>query len=115
MAPGVADIEGSPHGHDVIPVKAAIKYLESRGYPTSVSSDILTNIKPTSVPYLYVGSTRENEANRVQFGKAVCKVLDRYEKEENARRVMVIDSASGVCSLSSHTASVLTTILYLNP
>ena len=93
MAPGVTDIEGSPHGHDVIPVKAAIKYLEARGYPAAVSSDILLNIKPTSVPYLWVGSTRENEANRVQFGKAVSAVLDRYSKEENAKRVMVIDSA----------------------
>lgn len=31
MAPGIADIEGSTHGHDVIPVKSAIKYLEDRG------------------------------------------------------------------------------------
>jgi len=26
MAPGVEDIQGSPHGHNVIPVKGAIKY-----------------------------------------------------------------------------------------
>ncbi|EJD02431.1 Thiamin diphosphate-binding protein [Fomitiporia mediterranea MF3/22] len=92
MAPGIAAIEGSPHGHDVIPVKAAIQYLESRGYPAAVASDILLNIKPTSVPYIYVGSTRENAATRVEFGEAVSRVLDGYSKEENAKRVLVIDS-----------------------
>lgn len=92
MAPGVADIEGSTHGHDVIPVKAAIKYLTARGYPTSVSEDILTNIKPSSVPYSYLGSTKEVGANRVVFGEAVNLVLDKLSKEEAAEKVMVIDS-----------------------
>lgn len=92
MAPGVADIEGSTHGHDVIPVKAAIKYLTARGYPTSVSEDILTNIKPSSVPYSYIGSTKEVGANRVVFGEAVNLVLDKLSKEEAAEKVMVIDS-----------------------
>ncbi|KIJ62869.1 hypothetical protein HYDPIDRAFT_93587 [Hydnomerulius pinastri MD-312] len=92
MAPGVADIEGSTHGHDVIPVKAAIKYLTSRGYPESIASDILLNIKPTSVPYLYIGSTKEVGANRVVFGEAVNLVLDKLSKEEAAKKVMVIDT-----------------------
>ncbi|KAG0701221.1 thiamine diphosphate-binding protein [Suillus ampliporus] len=92
MAPGVADIEGSAHGHDVIPVKAAIKYLTSRGYPASVSEGILNNIKPSAVPYLYIGSTKEVGANRVVFGDAVNLVLDTLSKEEAAEKVMVIDS-----------------------
>jgi transketolase len=92
MAPGVADIEGSTHGHDVIPVKAAIKYLTARGYPTSMSEGILNNIKPSSVPYLYIGSTKEVGANRVVFGEAVNLVLDKLSKEEAAEKVMVIDS-----------------------
>ncbi|OAX41446.1 Thiamin diphosphate-binding protein [Rhizopogon vinicolor AM-OR11-026] len=92
MAPGVADIEGSTHGHDVIPVKAAVKYLTSRGYPASVSEDILYNIKPSSVPYPYIGSTKEVGANRVVFGQAVNLVLDALTKEEAAKKVMVIDS-----------------------
>lgn len=92
MAPGVADIEGSTHGHDVIPVKVAVKYLTARGYPTSVSEDILNNIKPTSVPYLCIGSTKEVGANRVVFGEAVNLVLDKLSKEEAAEKVMVIDS-----------------------
>ncbi|KIK39624.1 hypothetical protein CY34DRAFT_88909 [Suillus luteus UH-Slu-Lm8-n1] len=92
MAPGVADIEGSTHGHDVIPVKAAIKYLTARGYPTSMSEGILNNIKPASAPYLYIGSTKEVGANRVVFGEAVNLVLDKLSKEEAAEKVMVIDS-----------------------
>ena len=56
MAPGIAAIEGSPHGHDVIPVKAAVQYLESRGYPSSIASDILLNIKATPSPFIYRGS-----------------------------------------------------------
>ncbi|KAG1737144.1 thiamine diphosphate-binding protein [Suillus paluster] len=92
MAPGVADIEGSTHGHDVIPVKSAIKYLTARGYPASVSEGILNNIKPSAVPYLYIGSTKEVGANRVIFGEAVNLVLDTLSKEEAAKKVMVIDS-----------------------
>ncbi|OBZ72046.1 Transketolase-like protein 2 [Grifola frondosa] len=92
MAPGVADIEGSTHGHDVIPVKSAIKYFTSRGYPETVATDILNNIKPSAVPYLYIGSTKEVGANRVVFGEAVNLVLDKLSKEEAAKKVMVIDS-----------------------
>ncbi|OCH95356.1 Thiamin diphosphate-binding protein [Obba rivulosa] len=92
MAPGIADIEGSPHGHDVVPVKAALKYFESRGYPPSMAGDILNNIKPTAVPYLYIGSTKEVGANRVIFGEATNMVLDTLTKEEAASKVMVIDS-----------------------
>ncbi|KAI6099724.1 thiamine diphosphate-binding protein [Pisolithus sp. B1] len=74
MAPGIPDIEGSTHGHDVIP------------------GDILLNIKPTAIPYLYIGSTKEVGANRVVFGEAVNLVLDKLSKEEAAEKVMVIDS-----------------------
>ncbi|CAL1716069.1 unnamed protein product [Somion occarium] len=92
MAPGVADIEGSTHGHDVIPVKSAIKYLTSRGYPEAMAGNILNNIKPNAVPYLYIGSTKEIGATRVVFGESVNLVLDGLSKEEAAKKVMVIDS-----------------------
>ncbi|KAI6122217.1 thiamine diphosphate-binding protein [Pisolithus croceorrhizus] len=92
MAPGIPDIEGSTHGHDVIPVKSALKYFEARGYPSSFAGDILLNIKPTAIPYLYIGSTKEVGANRVVFGEAVNLVLDKLSKEEAAEKVMVIDS-----------------------
>ncbi|KAK7037750.1 hypothetical protein VNI00_010711 [Paramarasmius palmivorus] len=92
MAPGIAAIEGSTHGHDVIPVKAALEYLEKRGYQGF--GEILNNIKPQPQPYLYIGSTKEVGANRVVFGEAVVGVLDKLSKEEAKRRVMVIDSKS---------------------
>lgn len=96
MAPGVPDIEGSTHGHDVIPVKGALSYFKHRGYPDEKYKEIeniLLNIKPSAVPYLYTGSTRENNANRVVFGEAVNAVLDGLSKEEAAKKVMVIDSS----------------------
>ncbi len=96
MAPGVPDIQGSPHGHDVIPVKSALAYFKRRGDLAdkyAAIENILSNIKPSSVPYLYVGSTRETNANRVVFGEAVSTVLDGLSKEEAARKVMVIDSS----------------------
>jgi len=92
MAPGVADIEGTTHGHDVIPVKAATKYLISRGYPESLVSGILGSIKPSTSRYSYIGSTKETAANRAVFGDAVNLVLDKLSKEEAAKKVMVIDS-----------------------
>ncbi|KAF8485749.1 thiamine diphosphate-binding protein [Russula ochroleuca] len=95
MAPGVPAIEGSVHGHDVIPIKGALAYFKHRGYPQDTYDaieNILNNIKPASVPYQYVGSTRDLNANRVVFGEAVSDVLDGLSKDEAARRVMVIDS-----------------------
>lgn len=96
MAPGVPAIEGSTHGHDVIPIKGALEYFKHRGYaPDTYAAieNILSNIKPVSVPYLYIGSTREVNANRVVFGEAVSTVLDGLSKDEAARKVMVIDSS----------------------
>ncbi|KAJ8072015.1 hypothetical protein PM082_015573 [Marasmius tenuissimus] len=89
MAPGVADIEGTTHGHDVIPVKAALKYFENKPYKGI--PEILNNIKPTPSPYLFVGS-KDFVANRAQFGEAVNAVLDKIGKEEAKKRIMVIDS-----------------------
>jgi hypothetical protein len=57
-----------------------------------MASDILTNIKPSSVHYEYRGSSKELGANRVVFGQAVNLVLDKLSKEEAAAKVMVIDS-----------------------
>lgn len=93
MCPGIEGLEGSNHGHDVIPVKIAVNYLTSRGYPSTVCA-ILQNIKPTSTPYTYMGSTSDKGANRVEFGEAVSRVLDKIGKAEAAKKVMVIDSAS---------------------
>jgi len=99
MAPGIPDIEGSTHGHDVVPVKSAVKYLEGRGFSNLTS--IYDNIKPVPSPYLYIGSSKEVGANRVVFGEAVNTVLDKLSKEEAAENVMVIDSAFAFSSYSN--------------
>ncbi|KAJ6577539.1 thiamine diphosphate-binding protein [Mycena capillaripes] len=90
MAPGIVDIQGSPHGHDVIPVKSAVKHLISRGYPDF--SELYAGMKAVDQAYLHIGSTSERGANRVVFGEAVNLVLDKLTKEEAAAKVMVIDS-----------------------
>ncbi len=69
-----------------------MQYFEERGYPPNMAGDILNNIKPGGEPYLYQGVSQKYVANRVEFGEAVCRVLDKSSKEENAKRVMVIDS-----------------------
>lgn len=92
MAIGIPDIEGSTHGHDVIPVKSALKYLEKRGYPDY--SSMYTSMKAAGHSYSYIGSSKELGANRVVFGEAVNLVLDKISKEEAAKKVMVIDSES---------------------
>lgn len=90
MAPGIPDIEGSTHAHDVIPIGSATKYLEKRGL--GKLAGIYDTIKPSPNPYLYVGSSKEIGANRVIFGEAVNMVLDTLSKEEAKRKVLVIDS-----------------------
>lgn len=94
MAPGIPVIEGSTHGHDVIPVKAALEYFRKRGLPDF--SAVYSELKAAGSPYLYVGCTKETGANRVVFGEAVNMVLDGLSKEEAASKVMVIDSRSGM-------------------
>jgi hypothetical protein len=100
MAPGIPDIEGSTHRHDVIPFKSAVKYLEGRGL-TSLTS-ICDNIMPLANPYLYIGSSKELGANHVVFEEAVHTVLDKFSKEEAAKKAMVIDS---VFDFSSYPAT----------
>jgi len=90
MAPGIPVIEGTTHGHDVIPVNAAVKYFEMRGLKSV--ADIYDNIKPVPNPYLYIGSSKNVGANRVLFGEATNMVLDTLSKQEAAAKVMVIDS-----------------------
>lgn len=90
MAPGIKGLEGTCHAHDVISVKDATAYLEERGYTQAVEK--IKAIHPNSLAYLYSGSGKEKFANRVVFGEAVVKVLEKLSKEEAKERVLVIDS-----------------------
>lgn len=67
----------------------AIAFLDPR-HPKCAA--ILRAIKPTEATEILVGSTKERGAVRVQFGEAVSTVLDKTSKEQNAAKVMVIDT-----------------------
>ncbi len=99
MAVGIDGIEGSTHGHDVIPVDAAIKYLESRGNTAAV--DILKGIEKPKNPYTFLGSTENVGSNRNVFGEAVVEVLGTLSETERKENVLVVDNdLEGSCGLS---------------
>nr|ATL64770.1 sesquiterpene synthase [Aquilaria sinensis] len=91
MATGIEGLEGKTTAHDVIKVDIARKYLTKRGY-TPEQLAFYDDIKPGKDSHEYLGSTKDEGANRVIFGEAVNSVLDTLSKEEAIRRVMVIDS-----------------------
>lgn len=89
MCPGIAGVEGSPHGHDAVAVKHAIPHLEKRGYPEAAA--YLKTIKPTKDPHgKYLGAGKA-VANRKEFGEVVSEILSRLTAKEKKERVMVID------------------------
>lgn len=91
MASGIEGLEGKTTAHDVIKVDIARKYLTKRGYKPEQLA-FYDEIKPGKDTHEYLGSTKDEGANRVIFGEAVNSVLDTLSKEEAIRRVMVIDS-----------------------
>ncbi len=98
MCPGIEGLEGSNHGHDVISVDLAIKYLESRGQTAAV--EYLKNIQKPKQTYTFIGSGDKWGANRNEFGEAVVAILGRMSEEERKQKVMVIDSdLEGSCGL----------------
>jgi transketolase len=98
MCPGIEGLEGSTHGHDVISVDLAIKYLESRGQTAAV--EFLKNIEKPKQTYTFLGSSDKWGANRNVFGEAVVGVLSRMSEAERKEKVLVIDSdLEGSCGL----------------
>ncbi|HOZ46624.1 MAG TPA: transketolase C-terminal domain-containing protein [Candidatus Hydrogenedentes bacterium] len=98
MAPGIAGLEGSNKGHDVISVDLAVAYLESKGYTEAV--EYLKAVKKPSSGRVYVGSTKETKNNRDEFGKIVCEIIGKMSPEERKAKVVVIDSdLEGSCGL----------------
>ncbi len=96
MAVGVAGIEGTPKGHDVIAVNLAVDYLKERGLSAAV--DLLTSYKAEKVKTEYLGSSPETAKVRDDFGKVICEILD--ETENAAAKVLVVDSdLEGSCGL----------------
>lgn len=99
MAVGIEGIEGSTHGHDVISVKAAIAYLESKGHTAAV--EVLNSISPSPNPYEFIGSSKNVGANRNTFGDAMVEVLGGLDEATRKASVLVVDSdLEGSCGLA---------------
>ena len=98
MAVGIEGIEGSIHGHDVIPVDKAIAYLDSHGQTEAVR--YLKSIEKPKNSYKFIGSSDKMGSNRNVFGEAVVSVLSRLSEAERIEKVMCIDSdLEGSCGL----------------
>jgi transketolase len=99
MAVGIEGIEGSPHGHDVVPVDIAIQYLEKRGNTAAV--DILKGIEKPKNPYKFLGSSDKVGSNRNVFGEAVVEILGTMSESDRKNNVLVVDNdLEGSCGLS---------------
>lgn len=98
MCPGIEGLEGSNHGHDVISVKAAIAYLESKGH--QAAADVLKNTVAPKNDYQFIGASDKLGSNRNVFGQAVVEVLSTLSAQERKEKVLVVDSdLEGSCGL----------------
>jgi transketolase C-terminal domain/subunit/transketolase N-terminal domain/subunit len=96
MAVGIPGIEGSPKGHDVIPVDAAITYLKEKGQQAAVNA-LESSVKEKKTVE-YIGSTQDKAKNRDNFGKIVCDILEQMPDRKS--KVLVVDSdLEGSCGL----------------
>jgi transketolase len=100
MCVGIEGLEGSNHGHDVISVDAAIKYLEKRGHTEAI--EYLKSIKKPKHDYTYLGSGDKMGSNRNVFGDAVVAILGQMSETDRKNSVMCIDSdLEGSCGLKT--------------
>jgi transketolase C-terminal domain/subunit/transketolase N-terminal domain/subunit len=99
MAPGVAGIEGSSKGHDVIKAQLAVQYLEARGH--GEAAQVIKAQKAAKRPTAFRGvGGGEWGKNRETFGTALCEVLATLSPEQRLHAVRVFDSdLEGSCGL----------------
>ncbi len=98
MAPKIAGIEGSPHGHDVIPADKGVAYLESKGYVEAVN--YINSLKANTSSQAFKGSSKEMDKNRDLFGKYVSEYILKIPASERKNKVIVVDSdLEGSCGL----------------
>ena len=98
MCPGIEGLEGSTHGHDVISVDLALKYLESNNQ--QAAADMLRSVEAPKQNKDFQGSSDTWDANRGVFGDAVVDILSRMSESERIEKVKVIDSdLEGSCGL----------------
>ncbi|MGB1275456.1 MAG: transketolase C-terminal domain-containing protein, partial [Nannocystaceae bacterium] len=100
MAVGIAGLEGSNKGHDVIAANLAQTYLEARGHTEAVA--YLKAAKKDPSPLVHRGSSEKTVKNRALFGTVVSDLIDQIPEAERAAKVMVIDSdLEGSCGLNT--------------
>ena len=100
MCPGIDEVEGTTHGHDVIPVDKAIAYLEKHGQ--GAAADYLKNIEKPKNDYKFLGVTDNVGSNRNVFGDAVVSILDKMSDGERKEKVIFIDSdLEGSCGFKT--------------
>lgn len=98
MCVGIDGLEGSNHGHDVISVDAALKYLEARGHSDAVAN--LKSVVKPSQDYTFLGASEKYDSNRNVFGDAVVDVLSGMSDADRKAKVLVVDSdLEGSCGL----------------
>lgn len=98
MCVGIEGLEGSTHGHDVIPVDLALAYLEKRGHSAAIEH--IKGVTKNKQDYTFLGASDNVGSNRNTFGEAMVKVLDRMGEAERKEKVLVIDSdLEGSCGL----------------
>ncbi|MGL5080217.1 MAG: transketolase C-terminal domain-containing protein [Microcoleaceae cyanobacterium] len=98
MCPGIEGLEGSNHGHDVISVELALKYLEARGHSAAV--DVIKGIQKPKQDYQFLGISDKWDSNRNIFGSAVVGILGQMSEQDRKAKVLVIDSdLEGSCGL----------------
>lgn len=99
MTVGIEGLEGTTHGHDVIPTDLAIKHLEKHG--RQAAADYLKNIKKESHSYKFLGCSDELGSNRNVFGQAAVEVLGKMSDAERKEKVLVVDcDLEGSCGLN---------------
>jgi transketolase len=99
MAPGIASIEGTPKGHDAIPVPVALEYLRARSHDRAAV--VLEAAKPVPKAPERRGSSTSRASIRSVFGQALVEVLAGLTPEQRKSALVAIDSdLEGSCGLS---------------
>lgn len=100
MCVGIAGLEGSAHGHDVIKVGTAKEYLASRGHTAAV--EYLESVtKGPSGPTHQGSDAGSVGKNRDLFGRILNDILDEIPEEQRIATVRVFDSdLEGSCGLN---------------
>lgn len=98
MCPGVRELEGSNEGHDAMPLKHAVQFLEAQGHLQAVA--LLKQVPKAQDPHEpYLGAGKFGAPRQV-FGETVAHILGRLPAEERQRRVIVVDNdLEGSCGL----------------